>query len=211
MSDTDQRSLPRSSAPRSTTSPPARPAEDGRSATDASGAVRQDLENVRRDVENVAGAVKAEAESQLESVKDETLSFAEDQKDAAARQLSGIAKALRQTSEGLSSEQPAVASYTRSIAGSVERMSKRVEEQDVDSLIGMAEDYGRRQPAAMIGIAALAGFLSGRLLLASGRRRERRGSELPKPVTTRAGSLRGDHSSMAARPVAGAPRRETNG
>jgi ElaB/YqjD/DUF883 family membrane-anchored ribosome-binding protein len=154
----------------------------------------------------VAGAVKVEAESQLERAKDSTASFAEQQKDAAARQLSGIARALKQTSEGLSSEQPAVAAYARSIAGSVERISTRVEDHDVDRLIGMAEDFGRRQPASMLGIAALAGFVSGRFLLASGKRRESRSAE-PTMTSTR----HTNPSSETPRQAAGSGRRETDG
>ena len=43
--------------------------------------------------------------------------------------------------------------------------------RDVDDLIAMAEDFGRRQPVAFMGAAALAGFLASRFLLASAKRR----------------------------------------
>ncbi len=205
MSDTDQKGVSRDSAA-STHSRSPQVDEAPASSADPLGDVRQDLRHVRREVESVAGEVKEEAEAQIERAKHGTASFAGKQKDAAARQLSGIAAALRQTSEGLSSDQPEVAGYARSIAGSVERMSRRLDKHDVDTLVGMAEDFGRRQPASLLGIAALAGFLSGRFLLASGKRRGSRAGE-----ATRSLSLRTTPSSAASHEVAGSRRSETNG
>ncbi len=178
MSDTNERSQSGGASSRSDTGAPVRSDRVADSAEDALGEVKKDLKDVRHEVERVAGKAKVEAESQIDRVKDDTLSFAEKQKDLASQQLTGVATALKRVSEELSSEQPTVARYTRSIAGSVERVSRRVENHDVDSLVGMAEDFGRRQPASLLGIAALAGFVSGRFLLASGRRRESRTGEL---------------------------------
>jgi ElaB/YqjD/DUF883 family membrane-anchored ribosome-binding protein len=206
MSDTNQRSLPGSATGPSSPLAPARLDESARSMDDPVSEVRKDLKTVRQEVESVAGAVKAEAESQLERAKDGTASFAGKQKDAAAQQLSGIAEALRKTSAGLESEQPTVAAYARSIAGRLERVSRRVESHDVDGLVGMAEDFGRRQPASMLGIAALAGFVSGRFLLASGKRRESRSAE----ATTSSAHLT-NPSSGTPRQAAGARRRDTDG
>lgn len=203
MSDTNEGSQPGGGSRLSGRDAPARSAPIAGPAEDALGEVKTDLKDVRHEVERVAGKAKAEAESQIDRVKDDTLSFAEKQKDLASQQLIGVATALKRVSEELSSEQPTVARYTRSIAGSVERVSRRVENHDVDSLVGMAEDFGRRQPASLLTIAALAGFVSGRFLLASGRRRESRTGE----------SATSSRSNPSVKPLASpqSPRRETDG
>jgi hypothetical protein len=51
-------------------------------------------------------------------------------------------------------------------------MGKTIEDRDVDDLLGMTQDFGRRQPVAFLGAAALAGFVASRFALASAHRRE---------------------------------------
>jgi ElaB/YqjD/DUF883 family membrane-anchored ribosome-binding protein len=144
---------------------------------------KDDLAHVGEEASHIAESVKDEAVKQLDTVKHEAAkqvdkakagaeSFAGEQKDKLADQLSGIAGALSKTASEIGGDQPAVASYARDIARSLGRVSENIKGQDVRSIVRMTEDFGRRQPAAMLGIAALAGFMSGRFLLASSRREE---------------------------------------
>jgi len=150
--------------------------------------VRGDVRSLRQEAGRVASALTSEAEHQFERAKEGTASFADEQKDAAARQMAGIATALRRTSDDLDADQPAVARHARSMAKRIDQVSSNLKNHDVDSLLGMAEDYARRQPAATLGIAALAGFISGRFLTASGRRRDAQATpkkKAPAPAGTR--------------------------
>lgn len=172
MSDTLRPSSPKSSPEPAATSRPAAASAQPPVAGRADAA----LSAVRNEAGKATEAVKAEATKQFEKVRDGAEALAGGQKDAAARQLAGIATAMKKTAEELEADQPAVAGYTRSIASGIDRASSNLKNRDVDSLVGMAEDYGRNQPAAMLGIAAVAGFLTSRFLMASGRRREAQSS-----------------------------------
>lgn len=144
-------------------------------ATNASAIVeqaKQDLSTVGREASDVVATVKVEAEKHLGHAKEGAESFVGEQKDVVARQLAGIAGALSKTSTELQAQQPAVAEYTQKIARSIEGVSEQIKDHDVKSLVRIAEDFGRRQPATMLSLAALAGFLSGRVLLASSQRSE---------------------------------------
>jgi hypothetical protein len=56
------------------------------------------------------------------------------------------------------------------IADNAERLSGAIRDKSVDQLIGMAQDFGRKQPAAFIGAAALLGFVASRFVMASASR-----------------------------------------
>lgn len=71
----------------------------------------------------------------------------------------------------LGDKQSPTSGYARTLADGLQDFSRTVSERDVDSLMGLAEDFGRRQPAAFMGAAALAGFVASRFLMASGQRR----------------------------------------
>jgi hypothetical protein len=57
------------------------------------------------------------------------------------------------------------------IADNAEKLSAAIRDNDVDQLLGMAQDFGRRQPVAFMGAAALLGFAASRFVTASAKRR----------------------------------------
>lgn len=94
-------------------------------------------------------------------------------KTVAATRMEGVANALRNASSQMQGEQQALASYAQRAADAVENASRSLREQDVDALLESAERFARRNSAAFLGGAFVAGFALARFLKASGERRSR--------------------------------------
>jgi len=129
------------------------------------------VDTARQEATEQLGALKDQAQDQLADAADKAKSFAAEQKDAAGDQLGGIADAISKVADELPSDQSMVAGYARDLAGGMRNVSESVKSRNVDELIGMAEDFGRKQPLAFLGAAALAGFVASRFVLASAQRR----------------------------------------
>jgi hypothetical protein len=87
-----------------------------------------------------------------------------------------------------SGDQAAAGRYAREAARAIDRLAKNVRNSEVDELLAMAQDFGRSQPLAFLGMAAAAGFMASRFALASGHRRAGDGRQQARP----AGDMRPD-------------------
>jgi ElaB/YqjD/DUF883 family membrane-anchored ribosome-binding protein len=114
--------------------------------------------------------LKDQAGDQLTEVTEKAKSFAAEQKDVAGDQLGSVADAISKVANELQ-EQPVIAGYASDLAGGIKRVSETVKNRNVDELLAMAEDFGRTQPVAFLGAAALAGFVASRFVLSSANRR----------------------------------------
>lgn len=144
----------------------------------------EDLEAVSaraaRDAQNLGHM----AEEKVAEVAGKAKSFAADQKDLAADQINGIAAAISKVASELeNSDQQTVARYARDLANGLTRVGDKVQSSDVDELMGSAQDFGRTQPVAFLGAAALAGFVASRFAMASAQRREA-GRQTPSNTST---------------------------
>lgn len=134
---------------------------------------RHDLEEVAHRAQNDARELGQQASEKLAEVTDKAKSFAGDQKDMAAGQINGVAYAITKVAEELdNSDQQTVARYARDLASGISSVGKTIEDRDVDELMGLAQDFGRNQPVAFLGAAALAGFVASRFAFASAHRRD---------------------------------------
>lgn len=145
--------------------------------------VGQDIHAAKETVRRDFDALAAEAQSDMDEIKDavsdqvhaageKARSFTGEQKDLAADQLDGIAAAISRVADELNyGEQAAVGRYARDAARGVDRLAKNVRNSEVDELLAMAQDFGRSQPLAFLGMAAAAGFMASRFALASSHRR----------------------------------------
>lgn len=148
---------------------------------------QHDLDAVTQRAKDDARELGQHASEKIGEATDKAKSFASDQKSLAAGQINGVAAAITKVADELDgTEQQTVARYARDLAAGISSMGKTIEDRDVDDLMGMAQDFGRKQPVAFLGAAALAGFVASRFALASSHRREN------KPATT------GDYSSGTA-------------
>jgi ElaB/YqjD/DUF883 family membrane-anchored ribosome-binding protein len=90
----------------------------------------------------------------------------------AGEQVSATAQALRSTGHQLREQgQDAQAKAADRIADHADRMGSYLTESNADRLLSDVEDFGRRQPMAVVGIGVVVGFAASRFLKASSRKR----------------------------------------
>lgn len=136
-----------------------------------------DLDAVTQRAKDDARELGQHASEKVAEATDKAKSFASDQKSLAAGQISGVADAITKVADELEgSEQQTVARYARDLASGLSSFGKTIEDRDVDDLMGMAQDFGRKQPVAFLGAAALAGFVASRFAMASSQRRDSKSS-----------------------------------
>jgi hypothetical protein len=134
---------------------------------------KEDLDAIKQRAADDVRELGHQAGAKVGEVTDKAKSFAAGQKDLAAAQINGVSAAISKVADELGgSDQATVARYARDIASGLKGMGKTIESSDVDDLMGMAQDFGRKQPVAFLGAAALAGFVASRFALASTHRRE---------------------------------------
>ena len=87
-------------------------------------------------------------------------------------QVTATAQALRTTSEHLRGQgQDAHARAAEQAAQHADRVGSYLTQSDADRLLSDAEDFGRRQPWAVVGVGIALGFAASRFLKASSRKR----------------------------------------
>jgi hypothetical protein len=112
------------------------------------------------------------AKHEVNAATDKARSIAADQKELLAEQVGGVADAMERAASDLEASNGASAHYARMIANNAEKLSSTIRDNNVDDLLGMAQEFGRKQPALFIGAAALLGFAASRFVMASAKRRE---------------------------------------
>jgi hypothetical protein len=131
------------------------------------------------DLDAARGMIKDGTEAAVAKVKESVST----QTSFAARQARGIASALEKVGAELErGEQPQVGRYARQIGGSIQRFANEMEDRDIGEVAGMAEDFGRRQPLAFLGVAAIAGLAASRFLMASAKRGSRQETDVTGPT-----------------------------
>ncbi|MCO5732815.1 nutrient deprivation-induced protein [Rhizobium sp. SSA_523] len=96
---------------------------------------------------------------------------AERQKGYAAEQVAGFGSAIKKAGSELEGQDQAqLGRVTRQMGESVERFAADIEGRSMGEIAAMAEDFGRRQPLAFLGIAAVAGLVASRFIGASASR-----------------------------------------
>lgn len=134
---------------------------------------KHDLDAIKQRAADDVSDLREQAEAKVGEATDKAKSFASDQKELAAGQIHGVADAISKVADELdNSDQGTVARYARDLASGISSMGKTIEDRDVDDLLGMAQDFGRKQPVAFLGAAALAGFVASRFAMASAQRRD---------------------------------------
>ena len=155
--------------------------------SDASAAV-DEAKDVAAKVANEAKAQGAQiveqAKARISDVTDKARDAAEDQKTFVAAQVDGVADAVSRVADELETSNGPTAHYARMIADNAQQLSNTIRNKSVDQLIGMAQDFGRKQPAAFIGAAALLGFVASRFVMASANRPTSEQETANLPVAT---------------------------
>lgn len=106
-----------------------------------------------------------------EQAKERAQSYASERKEMAAKQVGGVAQALRSAADNLKQQdqpyQQYAADYITRAAESLDQFSNALRDRDFGSLASQARDMARQQPGLLIGGSAIAGFLVARFARAS--------------------------------------------
>lgn len=101
-------------------------------------------------------------------VTDKARELAEEQKQAGAERLGGVARAVHQAADQLEKDlPPEAAQYVHQAADGIERVSSAIRDRSIGDLVDDLNDFARRQPVAFFGGAILAGFVLSRFLKSS--------------------------------------------
>lgn len=96
--------------------------------------------------------IKEGADTAVEKVKE----VVSDQANFAARQVGGVATALEKLGAELeASDQPEVGRYAKQIGRSVQGFATQMKDKDIGEIAAMAEEFGRKQPLAFLGLQHL--------------------------------------------------------
>ena len=120
-------------------------------------------EKLKEQASEFADAAKGMASQATDRLK-ETMS---EQKGAGAEYIGTLAETMRRASREFDNDLPIAGKYIRKAAAQVENISDSIKTGDLNDLINNAQTFARRQPAAFLGLAALAGFVAVRFLKSS--------------------------------------------
>jgi ElaB/YqjD/DUF883 family membrane-anchored ribosome-binding protein len=114
------------------------------------------------------GSVKRTVVDVAHKATEKATEAAEQQKSRAAEQIEKMARALERVGKELRSEDAgAIGDYATQLGSSARQFAEKVKDKNLSQIAGVAEDFGRRQPFAFLGIAAVAGLAASRFLMAS--------------------------------------------
>ncbi len=142
--------------------------QGGESPSPAQGATPQQntggqnlLQQAKQTTNEVVNQVQQQANSQFNR-----------QKDSAASELSTVVNAVRRFGETLNNEGQGpiarfAAQYGDKAADGLDRVARYLREQDSKRLLNDVQNFGRRQPALLIGGAFLLGFAGARIIKSS--------------------------------------------
>ncbi|WP_375166027.1 nutrient deprivation-induced protein [Rhizobium redzepovicii] len=165
--------------------------EDATSSTQPSTSLAGLKEKLADDVTAATDTIKEGADTAVEKVKE----VVSDQANFAARQVGGVATALEKVGAELeASDQPEVGRYAKQIGRSVQSFATQMKHKDIGEIAVMAEEFGRKQPLAFLGIAALAGLTASRFLTASAKRSPTQATTRASPATPTKSSATGGYN-----------------
>lgn len=108
------------------------------------------------------------ARNELSGASEKVQATANDQKNVIATRMSGIASAIEKVAGELEQgDNREVGKVARSVGSGIKKFSDDIQDRSLGEIAGMAEDYGRKQPLAFLGLAAIAGLAASRFLTAS--------------------------------------------
>lgn len=108
------------------------------------------------------------ARHELSGASEKAKEAVEGQKNFIAVKMSGIAAAIgRVAAELEQGDDRDLGKLARSVGTSMKTFSDDIQDRNLGEIAGMAEDFGRKQPLAFLGVAAIAGLAASRFLTAS--------------------------------------------
>ncbi|HEX2097339.1 MAG TPA: hypothetical protein VHF50_08230 [Solirubrobacterales bacterium] len=153
---------------------------DATSPPGMSGTQGQDESQVREKAQEVAGQAQEKAQEAAGKARGVVSEKIDERSTQAGEQVSSTAEDLRSVGEELRKQgKEGPAKYADKGAEQVERVGSYLKEADADSMLSDIEDFGRRQPLAVLAGGLVLGMAAARFLKSSshGRYQSRIGSQ----------------------------------
>lgn len=162
------------------------------SSTDLSGKVQETAEGAKQAIQDVAGQAQQTVKSQIDQ-----------RSTQAGDTASSVAQAVRNAGGELRNQgQDLPAKIIEQAADRAEQLGSYLRDSNADTILRDVEDFGRKQPWAVILGGVIAGFAASRFLKASSSRRyEQRGSSNGSSFRSQSALT----SDTTYSPVSGAP------
>jgi len=129
-------------------------------------------DNAKEQVQDKAQEAQEKLKGGTEQARARMREQVDQRSTQAGEQVSATADALRSTSRQLRDQgQDGPAQAAEKVAHHAERLGGYLSESNADRILGDLEDFGRRQPMAVIALGVAAGFAASRFLKASSRER----------------------------------------
>jgi hypothetical protein len=157
----------------------------GGAQSDKAGADRATSGDLRQMAKDDVASVRHAAKDGMSKASAAANEAADQQKTYAADRVAGVATAIEKAGSELEGDQPELGRMTRQMGESVQRFAEDIKGRDLGEIAGMAEDFGRRQPLAFLGIAAIAGLAASRFIGASASRQSSMTSRAGREETGR--------------------------
>ncbi|HEY7620081.1 MAG TPA: hypothetical protein VH834_09930 [Solirubrobacteraceae bacterium] len=129
-------------------------------------------DNAKEQVQEKAEAAQEKLKGGAQQAQARMREQVDQRSTQAGEHVSATAEALRTTSRQLREQgQDAQAQAAEKAAHHAERLGGYLSDSSADRILNDLEDFGRRQPLAVVGLGVVAGFLASRFLKASSRER----------------------------------------
>lgn len=139
-----------------------------RSIARAADTAGEETASLRDKIDVDIGNVKDTVQDVAYKATEKAAELADEQKSYAADQIGKLAGALERVGEELrSGDAGAIGGYATQLGTSARQFADKVKDKNFSEIAGVAEDFGRRQPLAFLGLAAVAGLAASRFLMAS--------------------------------------------
>ncbi|TAJ26033.1 MAG: hypothetical protein EPO67_19465 [Reyranella sp.] len=123
---------------------------------------------------DLGGALASEARGQLGAAAHEIKAKVGDKAEelaargtrAGADTVAAIGKTAETLASSLQDQSPAVADYVRSTGARIDRLADDLRDKSAGELLGMATEFGKKQPLVLLAGAAVVGFALSRVVKA---------------------------------------------
>ncbi len=119
---------------------------------------------------SAAERAQGAASEAADKIKSRTRDAAEQQKEAGAEHISGVADAMKAAADDLEGKVPLAAEYVDDLAGQLGSVASALRQRNIDDMVGNVADFARKQPTAFFAGAVAAGFALSRFAKSSAKR-----------------------------------------
>lgn len=124
--------------------------------------------DIKQKLSDDVSSAKDYARDKVSEATDQAKDAADQQKNVIAGKMNGIAMAIEKVADELEQgDDRDIGKLARTLGSTMKTFSNDMQDRSLGEMAGKAEDFGRQQPLAFLGLAAIAGLAASRFLTAS--------------------------------------------